>query len=262
VKYVKDVFPQNDGNILVMCISITSGISRIQVAFVLLGVSTLCIPFSDSFAGLIVLTLIMGMCDGIFICLLGPIAFDIVGERGASQALGFLFGIFSVPMTVGPPVAGFLYDHLGTYNIAFHIAGCPPILGALLMFFIPRAAPNVPAVTTTEEFAAVSLPEIYHSNTRLEVNVSPPPKVNSTVSPQVITIDDVSSLVLINENTNNNQAATSDIDGNTSNNNREANNEMDGREEEVTNKDLDHEADETETLLTTKPASDLENVQV
>lgn len=36
---------------------------------------------------------------------------------------------------------GLLYDHLGTYNIAFHIAGCPPILGALLMFFIPKATP-------------------------------------------------------------------------------------------------------------------------
>lgn len=123
VKYVKDVFPDQDGNILVMCISITSGISRIvfgkiadfkwfsrirlqQCGFAILGIATLCIPFSDSFGGLIAITLIMGVCDGVFICLLGPIAFDIVGESGASQALGFLFGIFSVPMTVGPPVAG------------------------------------------------------------------------------------------------------------------------------------------------------------
>lgn len=36
---------------------------------------------------------------------------------------------------------GLLYDHLGTYNIAFHIAGCPPILGAILMFFIPKTVP-------------------------------------------------------------------------------------------------------------------------
>lgn len=106
-----------------MCISITSGLSRItfgliadtscisrmhmqQAAFILLGVTTSCIPFADSFVSLIIICLVMGLCDGLFICLLGPIAFDLVGEQGASQALGFLFSIFSVPMTVGPPVAG------------------------------------------------------------------------------------------------------------------------------------------------------------
>lgn len=33
---------------------------------------------------------------------------------------------------------GLLYDYLGSYNVAFHVAGVPPIIGALLMFFIPR----------------------------------------------------------------------------------------------------------------------------
>nr|KAG5696798.1 hypothetical protein BaRGS_012821 [Batillaria attramentaria] len=155
VKHTNDVFPGSNGNLLPMCISITSGLSRIvfglladvncisrvhmqQAAFLLLGVTTMCIPFADSFTSLIIICLVMGLCDGLFICLLGPIAFDLVGEHGASQALGFLFGIFSVPMTVGPPVAGILYDHMGSYRIAFHVAGAPPIIGALIMFLIPR----------------------------------------------------------------------------------------------------------------------------
>lgn len=29
-----------------------------------------------------------------------------------------------------------LYDHLGNYTVAFLAAGCPPIIGALLMCFI------------------------------------------------------------------------------------------------------------------------------
>lgn len=33
---------------------------------------------------------------------------------------------------------GFLYDYLGSYTIAFHAAGTPPIIGACLMFFIPQ----------------------------------------------------------------------------------------------------------------------------
>ena len=77
-----------------------------QLAFAVLGISTLCIPFSASFGGLIAISLVMGVCDGIFVCLLGPIAFDIVGPGAASQAIGFLLGTFSIPFTVGPPVAG------------------------------------------------------------------------------------------------------------------------------------------------------------
>jgi len=50
----------------------------------------------------------MGLFDGCFISLLGPIAIDIVGSEGASQALGFLLSMCSIPLTIGPPVAGFL----------------------------------------------------------------------------------------------------------------------------------------------------------
>lgn len=55
---------------------------------------------------LIVICLGLGMFDGCFISLLGPIAFEIVGVKGASQAIGFLLGICSVPITLGPPIAG------------------------------------------------------------------------------------------------------------------------------------------------------------
>lgn len=122
-KYTKDNFPGEDGSWLILCLSITSGVSRIvcgkladiqwisrlkmqQLALLVLGISTLCIPFAKSFGALIGISLVMGICDGVFVCLLGPIAFDIVGPGEASQAIGFLLGIFSIPFTIGPPVAG------------------------------------------------------------------------------------------------------------------------------------------------------------
>ncbi|XP_050394886.1 monocarboxylate transporter 10 [Patella vulgata] len=177
VKHCKDLFPDANGNYLVMCLSITSGVGRIvcgkladmpcvnrirmqQGAFAIFGVATLCIPFADNFYGLIAICLVMGLCDGLFICLIGPIAFDLVGPSGASQAIGFILGIFSVPLSVGPPLAGLLYDSLGSYKIAFHVSGIPPIVGALCMFFIPRTKQNYPAVTEVEEFAAVSVHNI------------------------------------------------------------------------------------------------------
>lgn len=177
-KYTKDNFPGEDGSWLILCLSITSGISRIicgkladipwvsrikmqQLAFLILGISTICIPFAGSFGALIGISLVMGICDGIFVCLLGPIAFDIVGPAEASQAIGFLLGIFSIPFTIGPPVAGWMYDSMGHYRIAFHVAGAPPILGSILMFLIPKVEQSFPAVTEAMEFASMSVMDVY-----------------------------------------------------------------------------------------------------
>lgn len=155
VQHVKDVLPNSDGSILVMCIGLTSGVGRIvvgriadhprinriclqQISFLCIGILTMLLVLAKNFIILIIMCLFLGLCDGCFISLLGPIAFDLVGHKGASQAIGFLLGFVSIPLTVGPPVAGLLYDELGNYTIAFIAAGVPPILGALLMCIIHR----------------------------------------------------------------------------------------------------------------------------
>lgn len=100
----------------------------------------------------------MGLFDGCFISLLGPIAYDICGPRGATQAIGFLLGLCSVPLTVGPPVAGLLYDHMGSYKIPFILAGIPPLIGASTMFLIrcvkddaPQTSPAVVSKDPTHQ---------------------------------------------------------------------------------------------------------------
>lgn len=125
VKHSQDIFPGSNAFILITCMQVTSGVGRLvfgkiadfqcvnrvymqQCAFVVMGIVTACIPFSASFEGLIAICLILGICDGVFVCLLGPIAFDIVGPMEASQAIGFMLGGFSLPLTVGPPIAGLL----------------------------------------------------------------------------------------------------------------------------------------------------------
>ncbi|RUS74853.1 hypothetical protein EGW08_017377 [Elysia chlorotica] len=252
-KHVEDTFKDEDGKFLLMCLAITSGLARIvmgkvadfkwvnrvrmqQLAFLLLGVCTLCLPWSPTFGGLIALCLVMGICDGAFICLLGPIAFDIVGEMGASQALGFLFGIFSIPMTVGPPVAGMLYDHFGSYNIAFHLAGIPPIIGAVVMFFIPKTKPNVPAVLSIQEFGAVSCHDIYHSRLEVEAVVPVPPSASSTAAAQseLVTIEDMSDLYLLGHEDYN---ADEDIDASPRRRPQNAGSAREGRKESVTFRD-------------------------
>lgn len=71
-----------------------------------IGVMSMMIPLCHVFGGLIAVCLLMGLFDGCFICIMAPIAFELVGSQNVSQAIGFLLGMMSIPMTVGPPIAG------------------------------------------------------------------------------------------------------------------------------------------------------------
>lgn len=149
-KLVKVNFPLQSENAPIMCIGITSGIGRImcgyladikginriylqQISFIVIGVLTMIIPLTSSYTMLLLICLAMGLVDGCFISLLGPVAYDICGPRGATQAIGFLLGMCSIPLTSGPPIAGMLYDHTNSYKLSFILAGIPPLIGATMM---------------------------------------------------------------------------------------------------------------------------------
>ena len=51
---------------------------------------------------------------------------------------------------------------MGSYTIAFHAAGAPPIIGAIIMFFIPKVKQHYPAATEAETFASISLLDVHH----------------------------------------------------------------------------------------------------
>ncbi|KAM7360938.1 monocarboxylate transporter 10-like protein kar isoform 2-T2 [Cochliomyia hominivorax] len=153
MKFVQNVFPGKSENLPVMCIGITSGLGRLifgaiadlpgvnriylqQLSLVCIGLVTMLLPLTSSYILLIVFSLIMGLFDGCFISLLGPIAYEICGPSGATQAIGFLLGLSSLPLTVGPPIAGRIYDELGSYTLPLILAGIPPIVGSAILFLI------------------------------------------------------------------------------------------------------------------------------
>ncbi|KAL6485421.1 hypothetical protein MHYP_G00048130 [Metynnis hypsauchen] len=156
MKHVEERFGMDaNKEVLLMCIGVTSGVGRLifgrvadyvpgvykvylQVAsFLVIGLMSMMIPLCHVFGGLIAVCLLMGLFDGCFICIMAPIAFELVGSQNVSQAIGFLLGMMSVPMTVGPPIAGFLRDRLESYDVAFYLAGIPPIIGGAVLCLIP-----------------------------------------------------------------------------------------------------------------------------
>ncbi|KAF2987161.1 hypothetical protein EK904_012097 [Melospiza melodia maxima] len=156
MNHVKERFGDSvPEEVLLLCLGITSGVGRLifgrvadyipgakkiylQVAsFFFIGLMSMMIPLCNVFGALVAVCLFMGLFDGCFICIMAPIAFELVGAQDVSQAIGFLLGLMSVPMTVGPPVAGLLRDKLGTYDVAFYLAGVPPLIGGAILCFIP-----------------------------------------------------------------------------------------------------------------------------
>ncbi|XP_056437803.1 monocarboxylate transporter 10 [Gadus chalcogrammus] len=156
MKHVEERFGADaNKEVLLMCIGVTSGVGRLifgrvadyvegvnkvylQVSsFLVIGLMSMMIPLCNVFGGLIAVCLLMGLFDGCFICIMAPIAFELVGSDNVSQAIGFLLGLMSVPMTVGPPIAGFLRDRLQNYDVAFYLAGIPPLVGGAVLCLIP-----------------------------------------------------------------------------------------------------------------------------
>lgn len=77
-----------------------------QLSLFVIGISTLLCPLATSYGGLIGYSLTFGLFDGCFVGQVAVITADIVGHENFSQGVGNLFGCLAVPMSFGPPVAG------------------------------------------------------------------------------------------------------------------------------------------------------------
>ncbi|CAB3371838.1 Hypothetical predicted protein [Cloeon dipterum] len=151
VKFASINFPDHDGKILVMCIGLATAFGRVffgvmsdvksiekillqQISFFAIGLLTILLVYASSWTVMIFIAFGLGFFDGCFMSLVGPIAYDMFAPEDASQAIGFLLGLCSIPLTVGPPVAGMLFDQSQSYDLPFFVAGVPTIVGSLILF--------------------------------------------------------------------------------------------------------------------------------
>lgn len=140
-------------NLPLQCVAVTSGLGRLmfgfladkpgmdrillqQVSFYVIGTLTIILPFVQSFPLLVAISLGMGLFDGAFISLIGPIAFELCGRNHAAQAIGCMLGLAAFPLSIGPPVAGYIYSVCGSYTVPFILAGISPLIGSTLMFTV------------------------------------------------------------------------------------------------------------------------------
>ena len=60
----------------------------------------------NAYIAMLIYSLILGVFDGCFSALLGPIAVYICGPKNAAQGIGFILGLVSIPFMLGPLLAG------------------------------------------------------------------------------------------------------------------------------------------------------------
>jgi len=141
-----------DGKVLLICMQVCSLLARVcfgpiadinivrrnrillqQISFLTMGILTMLLNVTNSWPVLIVFCVGLGLADGCFWVVEGPIAYDICGPSGAAQAIGFLKGLMGISFAAGPPIAGAIYDATQSYFGAFIGAGIPPIISAIVM---------------------------------------------------------------------------------------------------------------------------------
>ena len=77
-----------------------------QIALLGMGVANTLCPLLVTFPGLLVYCCLFGFFEGCYVCQVAVLTGDIVGFDRMAVGVGTLFGIKSIPLTLGAPLAG------------------------------------------------------------------------------------------------------------------------------------------------------------
>jgi len=73
--------------------------------------------------------------------LLPVITRDLVGVQKVGHAIGALYCLMAFPKTLGPPMAGWIFDVSKRYSASFYVTGGVALLAALIMFSLNWVKP-------------------------------------------------------------------------------------------------------------------------
>lgn len=121
----------------------------LQIALLCIAVGTVLVPLAQSFASLALYAAVFGFNEGFVVALNMVIIRDIVGIQHVAFALGVAYGVLAIPKTLGPLLAGFLFDLTKNYVLAFIVASACVALSSLLISFID--------ITTSSQKKCISL---------------------------------------------------------------------------------------------------------
>ncbi|GAB6024697.1 [acyl-carrier-protein] S-malonyltransferase [Chamberlinius hualienensis] len=108
-----------------------------STALAICGLSTAFSSFCLDYQSQVVYAVIFGITAGAYVGLTSVILVDLLGMEKLTNAFGLLLLFQGVAALIGPPIAGWLYDWLNSYDPGFYVAGSMIAASGIMLFRIP-----------------------------------------------------------------------------------------------------------------------------
>ena len=124
-----------------MLISLSYGLPAVGVLF-LFGL--------NSAGPLFTFAVILGLCGAGHVVLWPLVVSDCFGARAYATVMGFLSIFYTMGAAIGPPLAGYIYDTIGSYHLVFVLSVGAFILSGISMAFAAVSSSELNRVKTAE----------------------------------------------------------------------------------------------------------------
>ncbi|XP_049762295.1 monocarboxylate transporter 9 [Schistocerca cancellata] len=128
------------GRVLLGYISDKPWVNRLYIyngCLAICGIATAMSVLCHDFYSMAVYCCVFGFTIGAYVGLTSVILVDLLGLDKLTNAFGILLLFEGVASLLGPPIAGWLYDELGSYDPGFYVSGVTIALSGLMLFVIP-----------------------------------------------------------------------------------------------------------------------------
>ncbi|KHN86540.1 Monocarboxylate transporter 14 [Toxocara canis] len=109
-----------------------------NVAIICGGVGTFCVPFLTEYWMYIVYTIPFALAVASFGALRSVICVELLGLERLSSAFGILLLFMGIAALIGPPIAAFLKDVTGNYDLSFYLMGSLMALSGIICIPLRR----------------------------------------------------------------------------------------------------------------------------
>ncbi|CAG5118330.1 unnamed protein product [Candidula unifasciata] len=109
-----------------------------NTALTICGVATALSPvFGGDYTLMVVYAAVFGVFIGVYVSLTSVVLVDLLGLEYLTNSFGLLLLFQGAATFVGPPIAGWLCDWTGSYDISFILMGALIALSGIMLFFLP-----------------------------------------------------------------------------------------------------------------------------
>ncbi|XP_050398485.1 monocarboxylate transporter 12 [Patella vulgata] len=129
------------GRVLFGWLSDRSGVNRLMLyntALTICGIATALSPYcGGNYALLVTYCAVFGLFIGVYVSLTSVVLVDLLGLDKLTNSFGLLLLFQGAATFIGPPMAGWMYDWTGSYDVSFQVNGAMVAFSGAMLYFIP-----------------------------------------------------------------------------------------------------------------------------